>query len=380
VQQYSVDLQRELGGDLAVKVSYTGARSDNVGLGGSNDVGVNINQLDPAFLRLGAALNDQLPNPFLGNPNVPRSLSTPATLARSRLLAPFPQYRQINARQITEGKSRYNAAVFELSKRMSHGWGGRFSYTYSNLKDNLFAETNFYTAVSPALAVNNYNYLESAPPCAAGQDFTTACYNPDAEFGTSILDVPHRVIIAPIFELPFGTGRKWVTGRAADLIVGGWTISAAINLQSGFPLNVQAPADARLGGQNANRPNIVPGVDMATSGSLEDRLASADHPGATWVNPAAFSNPAAGTFGNAPRTITDVRTPGQYNVDAVFMKNFRISGRKQAQVKFEVLNMFDRPNVRALQGNNNVTGTTFGRTTIQAGFMRITQIMFRFSF
>jgi hypothetical protein len=381
VQQYSIDLQRELPGDLAVKLSYSGAMTDDLGLGGSNDVGININQLDPSFLRLGsAALDAQLPNPFFGNPNVPRSLSTPATLARSRLLAPFPQYRQINARQVTEGKIRYNAGVVEFSKRMSHGWGGRFSYTYSQLKDNLFAETNFYTAVQPAFAINNYNYLSSAPACAAGQDFTTACYNPDSEYGISMLDVPHRVIIAPIFELPFGTGRKWATGRAADLLVGGWAISAAINLQSGFPINLQAPADSRLGGQNANRPNIVSGVDMGTSGSFEDRLASADHPTATWINPAAFTNPAAGTFGNAPRSITEVRTPGQYNVDAVFMKDFRLGGNKVAQLKFEILNMFDRPNVRTVQGNNNVTGTTFGRTNIQAGFMRITQIMFRFSF
>jgi trimeric autotransporter adhesin len=380
VQQYSVDLQRELPGDLAVKVSYTGARTDDLSLGGSNDTGININQLDPAFLRLGSALDAQLPNPFLGNPNVPRSLSTPATLSRARLLTPFPQYRQINARQVTEGKVRYNAGVFELSKRMSHGWGGRFSYTYSRLEDNLIGETNFYTAVSPGLAVNNYNYLASAPACAAGAQFTTACYDPDAEFGISLLDVPHRVIIAPIFELPFGTGRKWATGRAADLLVGGWTISAAINLQSGFPLNVQAPADSRLGGQNANRPNINSGVDLSTQGSFEDRLASADHATATWINPAAFSVPPAGTFGNAPRAITEVRSPGQYNMDAVVIKDFRIAGRKEAQVKIEILNMFDRPNVRALQGANNASQSNFGRITTQAGFMRITQIMFRFSF
>jgi hypothetical protein len=67
-------------------------------------------------------------------------------------------------------------------------------------------------------------------------------------------------------------------------------------------------------------------------------------------------------------------------VDAVIIKNFRVAGTKVAQLKFEVLNMFDRPNVRALQGQNNFSNTNFGQTTTQAGFMRITQIMFRFSF
>ena len=97
-----------------------------------------------------------------------------------------------------------------------------------------------------------------------------------------------------------------------------------INLQSGFPLNVQQAADARLsvgGTTTANRPNLVGGADLATDGSYRDRLASADHATATWINPAAFSLAAAGTFGDTPRTITDLRTPGQYNVDAVVMKN-----------------------------------------------------------
>ena len=84
VQQFSVDLQRELPGNMALTVGYMGARSDHIGLGGSNDIGVNINQLDPKYLALGsAALDAQLPNPFLNNPNVPRSLSTPATLSRA---------------------------------------------------------------------------------------------------------------------------------------------------------------------------------------------------------------------------------------------------------------------------------------------------------
>ena len=96
---------------MSRSIGYIGARTDHLGLGGSNDTAVNINQLDPAYLALGAALNDALPNPFLGNPNVPLSLSTLATLPRSRLLLPFPQYRQVNARQVTEGYSRYNAGV-----------------------------------------------------------------------------------------------------------------------------------------------------------------------------------------------------------------------------------------------------------------------------
>ena len=380
VHQFSVDLQRQLPGNIGLTVSYMGARSDHIGLGGSNDIGVNINQLDPKYLALGsAALDAQLPNPFLNNPNVPQSLSTPATLSRARLLRPFPQYGQINARQVTEGLSRYHAGVIELTKRMSNGLGGRFSYTYSQLKDNQVGETNFYAAVSPGIPMNNYNYMPSMPACAAGQQFTTACYDPLAEYGISMLDVPHRVLLAPIAELPFGAGKRWANGRVADLLIGGWTIAGAITLQSGFPINVQQPADSRLGGANANRPNLT-GADLATPGSFADRLASADHPSATWLNPAAFSLAPAGTFGNAPRAITDVRGPGWYVVDASFIKNIRFGGSKVAQFKLEALNILNRPNVRTLQGANTFGNANFGQTTIQVGFSRILQLMFRLNF
>jgi hypothetical protein len=380
VQQYSVDVQRELPGGFALVASYVGARSDGLGLGGSQEVGININQLDPQYLALGsAALDAPLPNPFFGNPNVPRSLSTPTTLSRARLLRPFPQYGQVNAHQVTEGLSRYNAAVFELTKRVSSGFGGRFSYTYSVLKDNLIGETNFYMPASPVLAVNNYNYIASMPECAAGLQFTTACYDPFSEYANSTLDVPHRVLIAPMYQLPFGAGKKWANGRTADLLAGGWTVTASITLQSGFPINIQQAADARLGGQNANRPNLT-GADLATPGSLEDRLGSADHPLATWLNPAAFALAPAGTFGNVPRTITDVRGPGWYVVDAAFLKDIRFTPSKVGQFKLEVLNMLNRPNVRTLQGANTFGNANFGQTTIQAGFSRLIQMIFRFNF
>jgi hypothetical protein len=192
------------------------------------------------------------------------------------------------------------------------------------------------------------------------------------------------MILAPIVELPFGSGRRWVNTRGvADWLLGGWTVSSVVNLQSGFPLNVQQAADSRLslgGTSTANRPNLVSGAALATSGSFEDRLATADHPTATWLNPAAFSLAVAGTFGDAPRTITSVRTAGQYNLDAVLMKNFRFGGSKVGQLKWEVLNVLNRPFVRTIQGANTVGSSNFGQTTIQAGFMRITQLMCRFSF
>ena len=51
--------------------------------------------------------------------------------------------------------------------------------------------------------------------------------------------MPHRLIIAPMFELPFGKGKSiGANNKAVDAILGGWLITTAINVQSGFPLAV----------------------------------------------------------------------------------------------------------------------------------------------
>ena len=96
----------------------------------------------------------------------------------------------------------------------------------------------------------------------------------------------------------------------------------------------------------------------------------------TWrCNPAAFTLAPAGTFGNAPRTITDIRTPGQRNVDASVIKNIRLGGTKTAQFKMEIINVLNRPNVRTLQGQNIFGNANFGRVT---DILALTERMVRF--
>ena len=75
-----------------------------------------------------------------------------------------------------------------------------------------------------------------------------------------------------------------------------------------------------------------------------------------------------------------MRSPGQANVDASFIKDFRLTGSKVAQLKIEVFNLTNRVNVRSLRAANTFGNANFGQTTSQAGFMRITQFTFRFSF
>ena len=148
----------------------------------------------------------------------------------------------------------------------------------------------------------------------------------------------------------------------ADLLLGGWTISAAMSFQSGFPINIQQAADRALGGQNANRPNLT-GADLSHRTAIYyDRLASADHPTATWLNPAAFSLAPAGTFGNTPRThhrCADAVTAQHRHLAHQELQARRLEDR--AQFKMEVINLLNRPNVRNLQGANVFGNANFAQ-------------------
>jgi hypothetical protein len=384
VQQYTVELQRELGADTSIRVSYVGARGDHLPLGGTANTAININQLDPKYLALGSAvLAQSVPNPFFGNPAFAgTALGNNATTTRGQLLRPFPQFGNISMFQTSEGVNRYNAGVVELSKRMSHGWGGRFSYTYSVLKDNQIGETNFYTNSGTGV-MNNYNYDGSLSACDGGlsrvQRYSVRCFDPLVDYGAGVLDTPHRFVVAPIVALPFGTGHKIGDSRTGNLFFGDWTAAAVFTWQSGFPIGAsQSNSASNLLGNN-QRPNLVPGVDTSTTGDWPDRVASADHPSAAWLNLAAFSAAAAGTFGDSPRLITSTRTPTQTQTDLSVAKNLRLGGSRQAQIKIEIINLFNRVQLRGNQMNTTQGNSAFGTIVSQGGFMRLTQVMFRYS-
>lgn len=349
VQQYSLDINRELAGGVAVGLEYAGATGRNLGLGGSNDGIININQLDPRHMALGSALLEQVANPFFGTGTgfSPNS----ATVQRRQLLRPFPQFGDILMRQNTQGRNQYHAVIAKIEKRATNGWGGRINYTYSRLKDNQFAESNFFSAASTE-AQNAYDI--------------------DAEYAVSLLDVPHKLVISPIVELPFGEGKKWAQDGIGKMILGNITLSSIISFESGFPIAVRTAANTTNIFTRTQWANTA-SADPATSGDREDRL----QPG-IWLNSAAWSAPAQYSFGTGGRTDTRTRTPHRNNWDFVATKDVLFPGTVRGQIRFEVLNITNTVKVRGPE--TRLGNAAFGIINTQSGFMRMVQMMFRLSF
>jgi hypothetical protein len=350
VHQYSADFQYEMRGGVVLSAGYVGSRSERLSVGGTNSNTVNINQLDPSNLSLGSQLLAQVANPMFGNTAF-GALGRQSTVTRGQLLRPFPQFLDIFAHQVSAGFARYHSMVFKFQKRITRGWGANINYTYSRNKDNLFGEVNYFS--------NNTNGLARA---LNNRDL-------DAEFAHSLLDAPHRLNISGVYELPFGRNKRWLNqGGIADVLFGGWQVSAIASYQSGFPtLIVQDNNNSGLFG-SFQRPNRVAGVDPKTKGSTEDRLNN-------WFNPAAWTAAAPFTFGNAPRTETQARTPFKQNWDIAFQKNQRLSEKFTLQLRAELINAFDDPNF--LGPATRFGRADFGKITQVGGFPRLLQWMAR---
>ena len=184
--------------------------------------------------------------------------------------------------------------------------------------------------------------------------------------------MPHRLNVNGTFVLPVGAGHKWLTERtwqrAARRLVGHHGRALPERLP-GQRLAVHATTPGCSAARSA--PTSCPASSWRRSGSLEERLTN-------WINPAAFTAAPAYTFGNAPRTLPDLRTPGQRNVDLSVQKTQCVRRGKTISVRADVLNLFDNPLFTTLQSQFGTP--TFGQLTAVGGYARSVQFQVRVGF
>lgn len=358
VHQFSVDLQRVLPNNLVAGIGYIGSRTERIGVGGNDSGTVNINQLDPRFQALGAALLDQVPNPFFGDARF-GNLSTTETISRGQLLRPYPQFGDLLAHQVSAGRARYHSLILRLERRIANGWGGRVNYTYSTNKSNVFGERNQFS--------NDSNSLNRA----------VNAYDLDAEYSHSTTEAPHHLNFALTGELPFGKGKSHLSEPGlARTLFGGWSITAVGSFQSGFPVVVvQNTNNSGVFGR-LQRPNLT-GKSPATSGNTNDHYDPSCSCINNWFNPAAWSAAPAFTFGKAPRTDTGMRTPFKTQTDVAIQKVEPI-GDNTLMIRAEIINIFN--NTQFNGPNTRFGSSSFGQIASSRGFPRLLQITLRFAF
>ncbi|MBM3760308.1 MAG: TonB-dependent receptor [Acidobacteria bacterium] len=347
VQQFSIDVQRQLPGGMVVVAGYAGSRSKSLTW---TAAGLNVNQLNPSFFSQGATLRQTVPNPYFGRGGA--NVTGTATIERQRLLRPFPAYDAVNYLNQSYVRADYNAINVRVQKNASNGLTLLTAFTFSKNMDN-----------AGGGAGNNLNSGNAGPQNV---------YDLEAEYSRSYLDSPRRWTNALTYELPVGKGKRFLgnLNRMGDILIGGWSINAVSTFQTGYPLMVFANANLNAPfGAARQRPNLT-GTAPAAEGSFAKRIDG-------WLNPAAFSNAAIYTFGNAPRAI-DTRGPGQANWDISVFKTVTVFENFKAQFRAEALNSMNTPHFR---GPNTAFGNAqFGRITSQANFPRMLQLGLRLFF
>ena len=193
IQQFNLNVQREVARDLAVQVAYVGK------IGRKLLMGVHTN---PALFAPGATV---------GNIN------------SRRLIPGFGNLQNISSR----ANSTYHALQVEATKRLSHGFSVQGAYTFSKALDQA-------SAIALGGAVPNV-------------------FNLGSQWGRSDFDARHVMALSWIWDLP----RFTAAAAPLRWIAGGWELSGLLTARTGQPLNIVTGQDNALSGTPNQRPNLI---------------------------------------------------------------------------------------------------------------------------
>jgi outer membrane receptor protein involved in Fe transport len=269
-EQYSLAVQRELPWGMLFEAAYVGSQAHKL--------------------------------PYNFNYNQPQ---------RGGIPQPVPGIGKINV--VTGvGNMVYHSGQFKLERRFGKGLYFLTSYTWSKSIDTV-SSANFSEDVSGG--VQNV-------------------FDPKENRGVSDWDVPHRLAVSYIYDLPYGKGQRYGSGvhPLLNAVLGGWQATGIFVASSGVPGTVTV--GSTIPGGDA-RPNLIGDPVLPAS------QRSPDH----WLNPAAFvaNRDSQGNLlpGDAGRNI--FRGPSYTNADLGLGKFFRISERVRLQFRSEFFNLSNTP-------------------------------------
>ena len=326
VQQWNLNVQRFLPGKFVFEIGYMGNHSIGLADGDGDRA---LNQLPASYMAYGSQLTKVVPNPFYGVITSSTSTLSKPTVPWGQLQRPYPQYMNVSSTAKPLANSIYHSMTIKADKRFSSGLSVLAAYTVAKaIDDSSSSVTNFGTVARTKLDV----------------------YNLRLERSLSSFDVPQRLVLTYLYELPFGKGKRFLAGlpRGANLLVSGWQVNQVATFQSGLPLIILAQTNNTGIFTTSQRPNNDGRKARLTGGTESERIGR-------WFDTSAFSQPASFTFGNTGRILPDTRGPGMRNSDLSVLKNFPIGERCRFQYRLEMFNAF------------NTTQFATPGTTVQTG-------------
>ncbi len=334
---FNLSIQRQLSSSLVFEVSYNGVMGAHLqtGLLNYNQVPTTyLNQYGSSFLGLAynspQAIAAGIVSPFPG---------FKGTVGQA--LRPYPQYQNIDTAAgggDHSGHSTYHAAVVRLEKRYGSGLTFQTSYVFSKL----LTDSDSYWFGSQA----------------ADQ------YNRGLEKSIGQYDVTHNFKAGIVYDLPFGKGKRFLSGGIGSAVLGNWRVSSTNYYSSGQPIALSTSVAQNIfGGRNVPFITSYDGWRAPTKGDHFDPAVD------TFLVPyvkgsTAGPYPDQSLFhgiGNATRYNPKVRQFPNLNENFSVAKAIPIREQVRLEFRGEAFNAFNR--VRFGTGSTNLQDSTFGRLT-----------------
>jgi hypothetical protein len=230
-------------------------------------------------------------------------------------LRPFPQFSNVSLLNPSIGNSTYHGGYVKVERRFAKGLSFLAHYTYSKFIDDVAAANEYGDPAS---------YMDA--------------YNRRLDKGLSGSDVPHRLVISGLYQVP-----EFRNHRLMRYALGKWQMGVFGTFQSGAPFTVVSTANTTNAfPAGALRPNLL--ANPSLSGSSRQTLARR-------FDTTAFVAPAQYTFGNSPRS--GLRGGNFETVDVTMSKEFALTERLRFDLRGEFFNLLNRANF-------GLPGHTFG--------------------
>jgi hypothetical protein len=387
VEQYNLDIQRQLPAGFFADVAYAGSHGVHL-----QQYSTNINQIPDSFV---SQANGQYTTALPGcsgsaNPvacanasvtidqsvsaaNNPMAASNPnpslkGAIVNGQLDRPYPQYNGLSLGGYGCCSSSYNSLQATVTRRFQGGGTMLVAYTNAKLLTNTDTLTSWLEGPTGGVGqVQDWNNLQG-------------------ERSLSSQDVSQRLVISYVLDLPFGHGKKFASGLTglANGVVSGWGLDGITTFQRGFPLKITwAGASTSLEGANLGVANIRPSVAPGCSRTGPRNLGE-------WFNTSCFAAPPEWGYGTEARVDPTLRGPGINNFDFAVFKRTNLGERMGIEFRTEFFNLFNHPyfsmpatgfNGTAAGAGNNGFGTI--TSTVQGGVAspeRLIQFALKFIF
>ena len=315
--QWNLTVQHQFWGNTTFQIGYVGQRGTHL------MVPFSYSQRQLLTPSASCPAPCTAPSPFFAN--------NPALLST---ISPFTSGTQSN------GNMTYNALQAVLQKQMSKGLQYQVAYTYSK-----------------CMTDNSGYYGSWGAEATTASPYWQNIYNPKAEWAPCYYDATHVLSSYAIYELPVGRGKAYGKdmNKAANAVVGGWTVSPILSLRKGFSMTPYGSGDQSGTNSRSSRP------DCDSIAKVQGRVAGTGFNGIQWfTNNGNFSVPAVGTFGTCPAQLGWLRGPGYADLDLSLQKNFQLTERYKLQFRSDFVNAFNRVNLNAPDMN---LGATMGQIT-----------------